>query len=59
MDQKKTDYLNQVDALQDLSDVEIEQVSDQTYLVDHRSGHIFYMPDDPGDVLFILKKGRI
>jgi len=59
MNQKKTDYLNQVDALQDLSDVEIEQVSDQTHMIDHRSGHIFYMPDDPGDVLFILKKGRI
>jgi CRP/FNR family transcriptional regulator, cyclic AMP receptor protein len=59
MNQKKTDYLNQVDALQDLSDIEIEQVSDQTHMVDHRQGHIFYMPDDPGDVLFILKKGRI
>lgn len=59
MNQKKTDYLNRVNALQDLSDDEIEQVSDQTHMVDHRRGHIFYMPEDLGEVLFILKKGRI
>ena len=59
MSQKKTDYLNQVDALQDLSSAELEEVSNQTHMVDYKRGHIFYMPDDPGEVLFILKKGRI
>lgn len=56
---KKADYLNQVNALQDLSDDEIEAVSNQTRLVDYKRDHIFYMPDDPGEVLFILKKGRV
>lgn len=59
MNPKKTDYLNQVNALQDLSDDEIEAVSNQTHLVEYKREHIFYMPDDPGEVLFILKKGRV
>lgn len=59
MNPKKTDYLNQVNALQDLSDDEIEEVGNQTHLVEYKRDHIFYMPDDPGEVLFILKKGRV
>lgn len=56
---KKTDYLGAVDVLQGLSHTEIEHVSGQTRLVDYKAEHIFYMPDDPGEVLFILKKGRV
>lgn len=59
MTQKKTDYLNQVTALKDLSSAEIEEVSHQTHMVEYKREHIFYMPDDPGEVLFILKKGRV
>lgn len=59
MNRKKTDYLTKVNALQDLSDAEIEKVSHQTHMVEYKREHIFYMPDDPGEVLFILKKGRV
>jgi len=59
MNQKKTNYLNQVSALQDLSSAELEEVSSQTHMVEYKREHIFYMPDDPGEVLFILKKGRV
>jgi len=59
MSEDKTEYLNQVTALQDLSSAEIEQVSSQTHMVEYKREHIFYMPDDPGEVLFILKKGRV
>lgn len=59
MSQKKTDYLNQINELQDLSSDEIEEVSNQTHMVEYKREHIFYMPDDPGEVLFILKKGRV
>ncbi len=59
MSQKKTAYLNQVTALKDLSSKELQEVSNQTHMVEYKREHIFYMPDDPGEVLFILKKGRV
>ena len=56
---KKLDYLETVDAFQDLSQDELENVGAKTKMVQYRAGHLFYMPDDPGDVLFILKSGRV
>ena len=56
---KKTTYLGTIDALQDLSHAEIKQVSSHTHMIEYKSGHLFYMPDDPGEVLFILKQGRV
>lgn len=55
----KTHYLETIDALQDLSHAEIKQVSSQTHMIEYKGGHIFYMPDDPGEVIFMLKQGRV
>ncbi len=55
----KLNYLETIDAFQDLSLDEVRAVNDQTRLVHYPSGHLFYMPDDPGEVLFILKEGRV
>lgn len=55
----KSSYLETVEAFQDLSLEEVKAVGDQTRLVHYPSGHLFYMPDDPGEVLFILKEGRV
>ena len=56
---KKFYYLESVDVFQDLSQIELEAVSTDTRMVKHTAGHLFYMPDDPGEVLFILKEGRV
>ena len=55
----KANYLSQVNVLQDLSPDELQAVGYNTRLVNCGAGHLFYMPDDPGEVLFILKVGRV
>ncbi len=56
---EKTQYLSAVRLLQDLSETELASVDEQTHLVRHQPGHLFYMPEDQAEVLFILKKGRV
>lgn len=55
----KEDYLQQAEVLQDLNPVEIAQVINKTRLIHYNTGHLFYMPADPGEVLFIVKSGRV
>ncbi len=58
MTQKKH-YLQGVTAFRDLSLHEVEAIGQRTTLARYRAGHLFYLPNDPGDALFILKKGRV
>ena len=55
----KSTYLRHTTVLQDLSAKEIDDIGHGTRLVNYAAGHLFYMPDDPGEVMFILKKGRV
>lgn len=55
----KIDYLESVDIFRDLSADEVESIGLQTMLMTYQSGHLFYMPNDPGEALFILKKGQV
>ncbi len=55
----KQAYLVSTDALSELSHHEIEAVGQDTKMVRYHAGHLFYMPDDPAEVLFILKEGRV
>jgi CRP/FNR family cyclic AMP-dependent transcriptional regulator len=55
----KFDYLREVDIFQDLTDAEVEEIGEMTRMCFYSSNHIFYMPDDPGEILFILKQGRV
>jgi CRP/FNR family transcriptional regulator, cyclic AMP receptor protein len=55
----KVDYLESVDVFQDLSASEVETLGQKTTLMCYQAGHLFYMPDDPGEALFILKRGRV
>ena len=52
-------HLREVDIFQDLTDAEVNELSNMTRMCMYPSNHIFYMPDDPGEVLFILKQGRV
>jgi len=55
----KTDYLEAVEVFQDLTSHDMEKINHQTTMVTYRAGHLFYMPEDPAEVLFIIKQGRI
>ncbi len=52
-------FLREVDIFQDLTENEVQATSDMTKMCTYKGGHIFYMPNDPGEVLFILKRGRV
>lgn len=52
-------HLREVDIFQDLSDQEVKEIGEMTRMCLYPSSHLFYMPDDPGEVLFILKQGRV
>ncbi|MCU0514031.1 MAG: Crp/Fnr family transcriptional regulator [Anaerolineae bacterium] len=52
-------YLRRVGLFQDLSPEELHSISHGTRLVHYSAGHLFYMPEDAAEVLFILKQGRV
>ncbi len=56
---RKVEFLETIDIFQDLSHLEIQGIGAQTTMVAYKAGHLFYMPSDPGEVLFILKQGRV
>ncbi|RMG89484.1 MAG: Crp/Fnr family transcriptional regulator [Chloroflexi bacterium] len=56
---RKRVYLASVDLLRDLSAEEMAEVESHTQMVRYPPGHLFYLPDDPAEVLFILKEGRV
>jgi CRP/FNR family cyclic AMP-dependent transcriptional regulator len=55
----KIGYLHSVDIFQDLGEAEMEEVNRSTTMTTARRGKILYMPEDTGEVLFLLKKGRV
>lgn len=55
----KVDYLESVDIFRDLTAAEVESIGHRTTLKTYLAGHLFYMPYDPGEALFILKRGRV
>jgi CRP-like cAMP-binding protein len=55
----KQEYLHMVDIFRDLSHEEIEALGQRTPMKQVPPGTIFYSPDEPTEVLFILKEGRV
>lgn len=55
----KLDYLSNIDIFQDLSENELAEMDRQLTMSSCTPGKIFYMPEDTGEVLFLLKKGRV
>ena len=55
----KVNYLESVNIFRDLTAAEVEALGYQTTLITYSKGHLFYMPDDPSEALFILKSGRV
>jgi CRP-like cAMP-binding protein len=59
MQQTKLTYLSNIEIFQDLSTNELEEMDRQITMSSCAAGRIFYMPEDSGEVLFLLKKGRV
>lgn len=55
----KVDYLSNIHVFRDLTPNELMQMDRQVTMSTCRPGKIFYMPEESGEVLFLLKKGRV
>lgn len=56
---RKVAYLSDTDIFQDLSARELEELDRVTAMSTCRRGKVFYTPGETGEVLFILKRGRV
>ncbi|MCP4428175.1 MAG: cyclic nucleotide-binding domain-containing protein, partial [Chloroflexi bacterium] len=59
MQTNKLKYLSHIQVFRDLSSTELAEMDRQTTMSTCQPGRIFYMPEDSGEVLFLLKKGRV
>jgi CRP-like cAMP-binding protein len=55
----KVGYLSHTDIFRDLSPSEIDEIDRMTAMSTCRRGKVFYTPGETGEVLFILKHGRV
>ncbi len=59
MQAQKLNYLSHIQLFRDLNQNELAEMDRQLTMSTCNSGKIFYMPEDTGEVLFLLKKGRV
>jgi CRP-like cAMP-binding protein len=52
-------YLSELAVFQDLSPREMQELNRATTMSAVPRGRVFYRPEEPGEVLFILKEGRV
>jgi len=52
-------YLQMVQVFQDLNEAEIQEINRTLTLTSCRRGKILYMPEETGEILFLLKQGRV
>ena len=55
----KLHYLSKVDIFRDLDEQQVKDIARFTAMTTCPAGKIFYTPNQSGEVLFILKKGRV
>ncbi len=55
----KAAFLSETDIFRDLSSQELEELDRMTAMSTCRRGKVFYTPGETGEVLFILKRGRV
>jgi CRP-like cAMP-binding protein len=59
MQEQKLTYLSSIQVFRDLSPNELMEMDRQITMSTCLPGKIFYMPEDSGEVLFLLKKGQV
>ncbi|CAA9560858.1 MAG: hypothetical protein AVDCRST_MAG59-2574 [uncultured Thermomicrobiales bacterium] len=55
----KIGYLLETEVFAPLSGAERQWLAESTTMVSCERGRVFYAPDEPGEVVFILKRGRV
>ena len=55
----KLGFLSDIELFQDLSPKEIEELEHLVTISAFKRGKVFYRPEETGEVLFILKSGRV
>lgn len=56
---EKLRYLSELAVFQDLSPREMQELNRVTTMSTVPRGRVFYRPEEPGEVMFILKEGRV
>lgn len=56
---EKMRYLSELTVFQDLTGREMEDLNRITTMSTVSKGRVFYRPEEPGEVLFILKEGQV
>jgi CRP-like cAMP-binding protein len=59
MENVKLEALSEIVIFQDLTDQEMEEMDRSTTMSTCEPGRVFYGPDEAGEALFLLKKGRV
>jgi CRP-like cAMP-binding protein len=59
MDTPKLKALSKIDIFQDLTEEEVREIDRATTMSTTSPGRVFYAPEETGEVLFLLKKGRV
>ncbi len=59
MDTVKLNALSKIDIFRDLSEREMAEIDQTTTMSTCEAGRVFYGPEERGEVLFLLKKGRV
>jgi len=59
MRESKLNYLSSIQVFRDLNPSELALMDTQLTMSSCPPGKIFYMPEDTGEVLFLLKRGRV
>ncbi len=59
MQTNKLNYLSHIQVFRDLTPSELADMDRKLTMSTCQAGRIFYMPEDSGEVLFLLKKGRV
>ncbi len=59
MQVQKLNYLSSIQVFRDLSPTELMEMDRQITMSTCEPGKIFYMPEDSGEILFLLKKGQV
>ncbi len=55
----KSVFLRDAEIFRDLTETEIERLGEKMPLKDYRAKTVFYTPQDAGEILFLIKRGRV
>ncbi|MCA9995611.1 MAG: Crp/Fnr family transcriptional regulator [Anaerolineales bacterium] len=56
---EKINYLSDIHIFRDLPPTDLAQMDRQLAMISCAPGKIFYMPEDNGEALFLIKRGRV